>query len=153
MPARDIFHNHIKHSLIKDGWEITHDPLRFTVGRRKVYIDLGAHRLIAARKGKQKIAVEVKSFVSKSEMADLENAMGQFLIYQELLAKREPNRVLYLAIRQDTYRSIFEDEIGQILLESEKVKLIVFDPETEVILQWIPPLNIVASSKKSSKNM
>lgn len=28
MPARDIYHNTVKNALIKDGWTITHDPLR-----------------------------------------------------------------------------------------------------------------------------
>jgi hypothetical protein len=28
MPARDLYHTSIKKALIKDGWTITHDPLR-----------------------------------------------------------------------------------------------------------------------------
>lgn len=28
MPVRDRYHDHVKHALIKDGWTITHDPLR-----------------------------------------------------------------------------------------------------------------------------
>lgn len=27
MPSRDIFHDTVKHALIKEGWTITHDPL------------------------------------------------------------------------------------------------------------------------------
>jgi len=32
MPAKDIFHNHVKNALIKDGWFITHDPLTLKYG-------------------------------------------------------------------------------------------------------------------------
>ena len=55
----------------------------------------------------------------------------------QVLAKIEPERTLYLAIRQRIYTDVFEEEIGRMLLEQGVVKLIVFDPKTEVILQWI----------------
>ncbi len=28
MPAKDIYHDTVKKALIKDGWKITHDPLK-----------------------------------------------------------------------------------------------------------------------------
>jgi len=46
MPAKDIFHNAVKNALQKDGWTITHDPFFLKIGRRKVYADLAADRLI-----------------------------------------------------------------------------------------------------------
>jgi XisH protein len=63
MPARDRYHDHVKAALIKDGWIITHDPLRLHWGVKDMYVDLGAERLLAAEKGTRKIAVEVKSFI------------------------------------------------------------------------------------------
>lgn len=59
MPARDIYHQQVREALTKDGWAITHDPLRLSWGRKDVYVDLGAERLLAAEKGTQRIAVEV----------------------------------------------------------------------------------------------
>ncbi len=53
--------------------------MRLQVGIHKMYIDLGAKKLIAAEKGERKIAVEIKSFISKSEINDLENALGQYI--------------------------------------------------------------------------
>lgn len=70
MPALDTYHEAVKSALIKDGWTITHDPLRLAVGPRGVYIDLGAERLLAAERGTEMIAVEVKSFVGPSEIHD-----------------------------------------------------------------------------------
>ncbi len=32
MPARDLYHTALKNALIKDGWTITHDPLRLKWG-------------------------------------------------------------------------------------------------------------------------
>jgi len=34
MPAEDSFHDAVKNALIKDGWNITHDPLILGFGKR-----------------------------------------------------------------------------------------------------------------------
>ncbi len=137
MPAKDIYHDTVRRALIKDGWAITHDPLRLQVGLRRMFVDLGAEKLLAAEKGEQKIAVEIKSFVSKSEMADLEDALGQYVLYKKVLAKKEPERKVFLAIRKSVYVSVFEDELGKLVLEGGDICLIVFDEVTEEIVQWI----------------
>lgn len=64
--ARDVFHDQVKEALTKDGWEITHDPYPLTHLKRKMEIDLGAEKIIAAEKDSVKIAVEIKSFLSHS---------------------------------------------------------------------------------------
>ena len=61
MPARDTYHDAVKNALIKDGWTITHDPLVVELGGDRLFIDLGAERVIGAEKGTRKIAVEVKT--------------------------------------------------------------------------------------------
>jgi hypothetical protein len=66
MPARDTIHADVVAALIKDGWTITHDPYRLIFGDEQVYIDLGAERLLAAKRGNEYIAVEIKSFGSSS---------------------------------------------------------------------------------------
>jgi hypothetical protein len=74
--ARDIFHDAVRHALEKDGWRITHDPLALQIGGVEMYIDLGAEQLIAAEKEGQKIAVEIKSFVSASAIYEFHLAIG-----------------------------------------------------------------------------
>lgn len=137
MPAKDIFHNCVKAALVKEGWLISHDPYSLKVGKKDLFIDLGAEKLLAAEKDSLKIAVEIKSFVSPSEIQDLENALGQYILYQNVLSRVEPERSLYLAIREAVFYKLFEQEIGQILLENKVLKLLTFNPETEVIIQWI----------------
>src|SRR3970040_1477114 len=126
MPAKDIFHDAVKNALIKDGWTITHDPLRLTWGGKDMYVDLGAERLLAAEKEGQQIAVEVKSFVGDSEMDDLEKAIGQYAVYRAVLAEREPERVLYLAIPIDAL-DIFEKPLGELLINKRLAQVIGFD--------------------------
>ena len=47
---------------------------------------------------------------------------------------------LYLAIRETVFHDLFEEPIGQILLENQRVRLLIFEPQTEEIKQWIPRL-------------
>jgi hypothetical protein len=112
MPARDIYHNHVKHALIKDGWTITHDPFPMKWGRKDTFVDLGAEKILAAEKEGQKIAVEIKSFIGASEMHDLHNAVGQYTRYHDVLERTEPMRVLYLAIREIVFHVSFQKTGG-----------------------------------------
>ena len=124
--------------MIKDGWTITGDPLHVKWGKKDMYVDLGAERLLAAEKGERKIAVEVKSFLGHSEMADLEQAIGQYTVYDEVLLRAQPDRTLFLAVDEEVYDNLFKEPIGELLLESRRIRLIVFDPHTETIRLWIP---------------
>ncbi|MGB3692746.1 MAG: element excision factor XisH family protein [Spirulinaceae cyanobacterium] len=120
---------------------MTDDPLRLKIGRRAVMIDLGAKKLLAAERGEQKIAVEVKSFLGPSAMNDLENALGQFILYAKILAEQEPDRLLYLAINLPVFKEIFSEEVGQLVMETTELRLIVFDATTKEILKWIPSID------------
>jgi hypothetical protein len=100
MPALDRFHQVVRNALTKDNWTITDDPLTLTVGADHVHIDLAAERMIAAEKGVRKIAVEIKTFTGASRIADLEDALGQYILYRMALRRTEPGRELYLAVPQ-----------------------------------------------------
>lgn len=58
MPAKDIYHDRVKTALIKDSWTITHDPLTLRMTSKKLYIDLGGEKLIAAQRKIERIAVQ-----------------------------------------------------------------------------------------------
>ena len=75
--AKDIYHQIVKEALIKDGWTITNDPYLIPRTNRKPYeVDLGAEKFIAAEKGLEKIAVEIKSFINSSMTYDFHTAFG-----------------------------------------------------------------------------
>ncbi len=123
-------------ALCKDGWTITHDPFRVKWKTRRLQIDLGAERLLAAERGAEKIAVEVKSFISPNDLEDLYQALGQFILYRKALHKADPDRVLYLALSESAYREAFADEEGESLRLEEEIKLLVFEPQTEEVVLW-----------------
>lgn len=138
MAARDKFHPQVKNALVSDGWTITQDPLLLAFGTTNLQIDLGAEKLIAAHKGTQKIAVEVKSFLSQSNIADLQDALGQFLMYDFTLQSSEPDRELWLAIPEIAYNNLFSNPAVEALRVNFHLKMIVYDPSKQEIVKWIP---------------
>ena len=138
MSARDRFHEPCKTALIKDGWTITDDPLYLKYGSKDMYVDLGAEECLGAERAGRKIAVEVKSFLGPSDMADFEKALGQFVLYRSVLNVNEPDRMLYLAVPEIAYVELFEEPVGRLMIETEKLFVIVFNPQKAEITRWIP---------------
>jgi glucose-6-phosphate 1-dehydrogenase len=135
--ARDLFHENVKKALIKEGWLITNDPLSFKIGKMQVQIDLGAERLIAAERGTDKIAIEIKTFGSLSFITSLYEAVGKYIIYRNVLAMREPDRILYLAVPENIYNRFFEELVIQKTMKEEKFKLVIYNQLTQIITQWV----------------
>lgn len=136
MAAKDLFHDAVKQALVKDEWVITADPLRIRIEGVKFEIDLAAEKVFAADKAGRKIAVEVKSFLNSSAITDFHAALGQFLNYRLALQMREPDRTLYLAVPIDTFESLFREIFIQEAVKLYQVKLVIYDPFQEVIVEW-----------------
>ncbi|MBD2195193.1 MULTISPECIES: XisH family protein [Calothrix] len=138
MSARDKFHQAVKQGLQKEGWVITHDPLRIEFGEEdKISIDLGAEQVLGAEKAEQKIAVEIKSFLSDSAIFDFHLALGQFLNYRLVLEETEPERILYLAVPIEAYESFFYRDLPKASVKKYQIKLIIYDSLNEAIIKWI----------------
>lgn len=137
MSAKDLFHEAVRRGLEKDQWHISNDPLELEWEEVKVKIDLAAERLIAAERGEEKIAVEIKSFISPSPISDFHTALGQFLNYKIMLDAKDPERQLYLAVPVEIYETFFQSRFAQTAIERHQLKLIVYNPILEEIVQWI----------------
>ncbi len=137
MARRDIYHEHVKEALINDGWEITHDPYQIKVGGIYQEIDLGAEKLIAAEREKDKIAVEVKSFIDKSPLTSFHEALGKFRNYSRALRHKEPERILFLAIPENVYNKFFQKPFIQEAIVEEQLHLIVYSTTEANIVSWI----------------
>lgn len=75
--AKDKFHQIAKNALINDGWLVTNDPYHIrdkTLVSKSLEIDLAAEKIIAAERGTEKIAVEVKSLIADS-------TIYEFIVY------------------------------------------------------------------------
>ena len=137
MPAKDIYHNEVKNALLKDGWTITADPYFIKYEDAELYADLAAEKPIAAQRQGQKIVVEIKSFVGRSLMYDFHGALGQYMVYRNLIQLTEPEYKLYLAIDDVVYQNFFQRKSIQVITNENKLLLMVVEMEKEEILKWI----------------
>jgi XisH protein len=92
---------------------------------------------LAARRGSEKIVVEIKSFLSPSPMRDFEMALGQYILYRNLIALTEPEYRLYLAIIETVYVKILSREAIKEVVALNQLNLIIVDLEKEEIILWI----------------
>lgn len=149
MPEKDTSHDSVKQALIKEGWEITEDPYVISYGERFLFVDLGATgknaaeplagQLIGACLEDRTIAVEIKEFRGRSAMRDLEQTIGQYVLYRLLLGRVDPEREIYLAIADFVYDEIFSEPVGELVLHELPLRLIVIDIEKKEVKAWITP--------------
>jgi hypothetical protein len=138
MPARNRHHDAVIQALQSDGWTITHDPLLIPYGERRLFVDLGAERVtIAAERGGECIAVEISSFVADSPVRDLQEAVGQFVVYRALLSQQEPDRTLFLAVSTRVFDSVLSEPLGQLITADVRLRILVFDVQQQRIVRWI----------------
>jgi XisH protein len=127
----------VRRTLEKDGWIITDDQLILVLEQTLLKADLGAEKFFAAEKEDRKMAIEIKDFDTPSVISELEKTMGQIQLYQWALAAQDPTRQLFLAISEAVYIKHFQKPIFQLVIDRNKINLLVYNPEQEVILQWI----------------
>lgn len=135
--VKDRFHDVVRTALEKEDWQITADPYEINVDDVDFEIDLAAEQLLAAARENQKIAVEIKSFISPSNVSDFHTALGQFLNYRDALEIVEPERQLYLAVRVPIYESFFQRRFIMAAIQRYQLRLIIYDVQQEVIVQWL----------------
>jgi hypothetical protein len=114
------------------------DPLKLEYGDRNLYVDLGAESsTVGAEKPGRKIAVEIQSFLGLSPLRDLEEAVGQYQVYQAVLSVTQPDRQLYLAAPLRTHETLLTEKLGQLIISRLGLRLLNFDDQSERVHQWI----------------
>jgi hypothetical protein len=67
----------------------------------------------------------------------LQEAVGQFSVYQVVLAEAEPERLLYLAVPRRIYESLLAESFGQLIVARLRLRLLVFDEQQQKVVKWI----------------
>lgn len=137
MAAHDQIHEAVKAALVRDGWQISDEPLTVRWDSSQLEIDLGAERVLLAEKQQELIAVEVKSFLRSNSIPELQKAVGQYLMYREALASREPERRLFLATHQRVLAELLARPQTAGFLKKYLIHLLIVDVIKEEIKQWI----------------
>lgn len=107
-------------------------------GDRRLFIDLGAERVtIGAERSGERIAVEIASFVADSPVRDLQEAVGQFVVYRAVLSRADPERTLFLGVTARVQDSLLSEPLGQLVAEDVRLRVLVFDAERQKVVRWI----------------
>ena len=135
MPAKDRYHDTVKRALIKDGWNIVHEQYFIKYDARHLWIDIQAEQAT----DQQIVLIEIKGFEDvASPIQYLEATLGQYLLYQAVIEALEISIPIFLAVPINAYNGFLSQAISQVGLRKAEVKLLVFDPVEEEIVQWIP---------------
>lgn len=135
--AKDVFHQTVRTALEQEDWRITDDPLNLSVGEVDLLADLGAEKMIVAERRTERIAVEIKNFVGQSLVSEFHKALGQYINYRLSLQLSDSNRVLYLAVSEPAWATFFQRPFVQTAIQVYQIKLIIFDPNAQIIVRWI----------------
>ena len=138
MPAKDTYHDAVKNALIKDGWTITADPYPLEYEDVELYPDLAVEKLISENQKQRKIIVEIKSFISPSLIKDFQNALGQYILYRDLIKlAQDEYQEIYLAIKDEIHETFFQRKSIKAVVQLNKLALVIINTEKEEIVQWI----------------
>ena len=69
-------------------------------------------------------------------MTEFHLALGQILNYRLALQKEDPQRILYLAIPQDTYEDFFSRQFIQDSVAEYKIKLLIYNSLKQEVVLW-----------------
>ena len=122
MPAKDTCHDAVKNALIKDGWTITIDTCPLEYEDVELYPDLAIEKIISENQKQRKIIVEITSFISSSLIKDFQNALGQYILYRDLIQlAQDEYQEIYLAIKDEIHETFFRND-WQVQLNAIVVK-------------------------------
>jgi hypothetical protein len=100
-------------------------------------VDLGAEKVIAAERGVDKIAVEIKTFAKDSFIYEFYEVSGQYQFYEEFLTEQDNDRILYLAISEVIYKARFlPDESVMRMCQKIGIKFIIVNISSQIIKEW-----------------
>jgi hypothetical protein len=69
-------------------------------------------------------------------MRDFEVALGQYILYRNLINLTKPEYQIYLAIKDSVYVNFFQRDSIEDIVKINQLLLIIVDTEKEEIVQW-----------------
>jgi hypothetical protein len=125
--------------LVGDGWTIVTEDYGLRLGSDRLYVDIAAEKPLMVERDNRQILVEVKSFLGRSFIFELERAIGQYLLYRDILEETDTPFELYLAVPLGVYRDGFQRDLAKMAVRRNRINLVVFEPDREEIVEWIQP--------------
>jgi hypothetical protein len=146
MPAKNRHHDVVIAGLRAEGWRITHEPFVVALGSYRYDAALGAER------DGRRIAIEIPKVVPETDLPDFQRAIGAYALFRLVLKDQDPTRELFHAAPEGVYRGIYTEPLGDMMVSSLSMRLIVFREEDGRISRWIEadgtsPSHVLASRR------
>ncbi|HRW11178.1 MAG TPA: element excision factor XisH family protein [Caldilineaceae bacterium] len=136
--AKDKIHDAVKNALTNDNWLIIQEHLYIEYEELSILADIIAERApFIAVKDDKKILVEIKTFGGASFMRQLQQTLGQYSIYRDMVEFTDLAYDLFLAISDDIYEQFFLGKAIQRIIQRHQIQIIVVNLEREEIVEWI----------------
>lgn len=137
--ARDKIHKIVVIALEKNGCEITDDPLIIELkdDAKSIEIDLAGTKAVGADRSNEKIAVEIKSFLSTSLFPDFYSSLGQYLSYRYILEYQAIERTLYLGVSLKAFYRIRKISTFIKIWKYYDVKIVIINLQKQTVEKWI----------------
>ena len=81
--------------------------------------------------------LKLRALLGDRALYDFHGALGQYMVYRNLIQLTDPEYKLYLAIDDLVYKNFFQRKSIQLITNENKLLLMVVEMEKEEILQWI----------------
>jgi len=133
MPANDKYQTVLLNALKKSNWSIIREQVRLIVKNRYIFLDIQAKN----QNNDEIILIGLKGFDVPSPVNHLGNVIGQYTLYRSILKHLDITYPLYLAVPKHVYDTFLQEEISQVALNDARIKLLVFDVDSEDIVLWI----------------
>lgn len=75
-------------------------------------------------------------------MRDFELALGQYIVYCDVLDLSQKHYAIYLAIKDTVFESFFQRKSIQAIVKRHQIEFIVFNHDKEEIVSWISSQNM-----------
>jgi hypothetical protein len=135
VPAKDRYHDTVVRALAKAGWVTTGQQVAIALPGRRLWVDLRATR----ESDRLVVLIEVKGFEhTPSPVEYLAAAVGQYVLYRAALDYVGIALPLYLAVPTTAASGILDELLGQQVVKSAGLQLVVFDPVQEEVVEWRP---------------
>ncbi len=135
MPNLDDCHEQVVSALRKAGWNLEAKSYRITLDDFMIYPDIRAWQSNGT--AQQIIIVEIKCFANEDKDQDeLYRAIGQYLIYRNVLKLKQNPARLYLSIPLTVYNRLFALNAIALTIQEGQIRLLVVDIDREEIVQW-----------------
>ncbi|MCE7983753.1 MAG: XisH protein [Caldilinea sp. CFX5] len=136
--ANDKIHNAVVQALKNDGWQILREHFNVRYEELEIRVDIAAEQpAILAEKSGRRILVEIKTFGGRSFIRELQNAIGQYTIYRNILALVGLDYELFLAIHETVYDAAFQQKATSQIIQINQLKLLIVNVDSQEVVKWI----------------